>query len=133
MKKFVPITSAALLVAMTFSSCETSGQSALAGAATGAAVGGLLHGRGSDALTGAAIGAGAGYLLGKIVRADRERDYYDGDSYYEERSRYPYGEPTRRSGFVTSPYRPYHIIDVRNIPRGAKVVDPSSDRIFINP
>ena len=46
------------------SGCETPGQTALAGAATGAAIGGLLHGRGEDALKGAAIGAGAGYLAG---------------------------------------------------------------------
>jgi hypothetical protein len=124
--------SAALLAAMTLSSCETPGQSALAGAATGAAVGGLLHGRGSDALAGAAIGAGAGYLIGKVAQVSREEREYDG-RYDEGSSRYPYGQPTRRYGFVESPYRPYHIIDVRGIPRGAKVVDPSSDRIFINP
>ncbi|MDB6152493.1 MAG: hypothetical protein JWL90_946 [Chthoniobacteraceae bacterium] len=123
--------SAALIAAMTLSSCETPGQSALAGAATGAAVGGLLHGRGSDALAGAAIGAGAGYLLGKVAQVSREERGYDG--YSEGRSRYPFGQPTRRYGFVESPYRPYHIIDVRGIPSGAKVVDPSSDRIFINP
>ena len=40
---------------------------------------------------------------------------------------------TGRSGFVTSPYRPYNRIDVRGIPRGAQVVDPSCDRIFVNP
>jgi osmotically inducible lipoprotein OsmB len=137
MKISLPLVSATLLVAMTFSSCETPGQSAVAGAATGAAIGGLLHGRGSDALAGAAIGAGAGYLLGKVAQEDRRARYYDG---YDARvvevhhhGRYPLGEMTNRYGFVRSPYRPFSLIDVRGIPRGAKVVDPSTDRIFINP
>jgi hypothetical protein len=133
MKKSLPLVSAALLVAFTFSSCETPGQSALAGAGTGAAIGGLLHGRGSDALAGAAIGAGAGYLLGKIAQENR-RDYYY--NHYDEGGydhRYPVGRLTSRSGFVRSPFRPNNLIDVRGIPRGAKVVDPSVDRIFINP
>ena len=34
---------------------------------------------------------------------------------------------------VISPYYPYSRIDVRGIPRGAKVEDPSTHRIFINP
>ena len=43
------------------------------------------------------------------------------------------GRFTGRSGFVTSPYAPYNRIDVRGIPQGAQVVDPSCDRIFVNP
>ena len=115
----------------------------MAGAAAGAAIGGLAHGRGRDAVRGAAIGAGAGYLLGKLVehsRGDRyseeDRYYDDGRPYYRDRrySRsYPVAEPTNRRGFVTSPFPPYHLIDVRGIPRGAKVADPSNGRIFINP
>jgi hypothetical protein len=137
MKKSVPIISLSLLAAINFSGCETSGGNAMLGAATGAAIGGLLHGRGSDALTGAAIGAGAGYLIGKVVRNERrareeryyrERYYEDGD--YE---RYPVGRLTNRRGFVQSPYRPYHLIDVRGVPPGAQVLDPSCDKIFINP
>jgi len=156
MKKLIPIISLLLLVACAFSGCETSGQSALLGAATGAAVGGALHGRGDQALAGAAIGAAGGYLIGKAVQHDRRRvysdGYYDGrgdrdggdDRYDRDRrdddrgydrgeSRYPVGRSTGRYGFVSSPYSPYHRIDVRGIPRGAKVVDPSCDRIFINP
>lgn len=135
--------------------CETSGQNALLGAATGAVVGGALHGRRDQALAGAAIGAAGGYLIGKAVQHDRRRvyseGYYDGrgdggdrsresyrdergdDRYYREESRHPVGRPTGRYGFVSSPYYPYNRIDVRGIPRGAKVVDPSCDRIFINP
>lgn len=149
MKKLIPAVSLALLVACTFSGCETSGQNALLGAATGAAVGGALHGRGDQALAGAAIGAAGGYLIGKAVQNDRRRaynaGYYEGrddgsgqDQGYDQRSyqepaRYPVARPTRRAGFVTSPYSPYNRIDVSGIPRGAQVVDPSCNRVFINP
>lgn len=136
MKKFIPIVSLSLCTVFAFSGCETSGQSALAGAATGAAVGGLLHGRGSDAFHGAAIGAGAGYLLGKIAQHQRrdayERGYDDGGG-YRGSTRYPVGDLTSQRGFVRSPYRPYHTIDVRGIPPGAQVIDPSCERIFVNP
>lgn len=138
MKFYFPLVCLSLVTAMTFSGCETSGGNALAGAATGAAIGGLLHGRGSDALRGAAIGAGAGYLIGKVVKHERqarERRYYrDGEyvdgGYYDE---LPYGRPTRRYGLVTSPYAPYNLIDVQGIPHGAQVLDPSCGRPFINP
>ena len=136
MKKFVPVLSACLSVAMLFSGCETSGESALAGAATGAAIGGLLHGDGRDALHGAMIGAGAGYLIGKVAREQRreayERGYYEGGG-YRGQTRYPMGRYADQPGFVRSPYRPYHIIDVRSIPPGAQVIDPSCERVFINP
>ena len=132
--KTIPLVSGVLLVTMTFSSCETSGDSALAGAATGAAIGGLATGRGRGAFHGAAIGAAGGYLIGKLLQHDRRYRYSDDDDrYYTGRSRYPVARPTNRSGFVTSPYPPYNLIDVRGIPRGAKVIDPSSDRVFINP
>lgn len=154
MKKLIPTISLLLLVAFAFSGCETSGQNALLGAATGAVVGGALHGRGDQALAGAAIGAAGGYLIGKAVQHDRRRvyseGYYDGrgdqgdgyrterdergeDRYYREESRYPSGRFTGRSGYVISPYHPYNRIAVGGIPRGAKVVDPSCGRIFINP
>ena len=154
MKKLIPTICLLLLVAFAFSGCETSGQNALLGAATGAAVGGALHGRGDQALAGAAIGAAGGYLIGKAVQQDRRRvyseGYYEGrgdrgdgyrserdergeDRSYHEESRYPVGRSTGRYGFVSSPYHPYNRIDVRGIPRGAKVVDPSCDKIFINP
>lgn len=139
MKRFIPAISLALVSAFTFTGCETTGQSALAGAATGAAIGGLLHGRGSDALAGAAIGAGAGALLGHVAKKERERaygdGYYDGRGYRDDRGyeRYPVGSRTSRYGLVRSPYGNRNLIDVSGIPRGAKVVDPSTDRIFINP
>jgi predicted small secreted protein len=132
MKKLVPVISLLVLVAMTFSGCETSGASALSGAAAGAAIGGLATGRGRGAFHGAAIGAAAGYLLGKVVRNERRarEDRYDRERGYDD---YPVARPTNRRGFVTSPYRPYNLIDVRGIPSGAEVVDPSCDEVFINP
>ena len=144
MKKLIPAISLTLVGAFTFTGCETTGQSALAGAATGAAIGGLLHGRGSDALAGAAIGAAGGALLGHAAREERQRGYEEG--YYESGSRggryresrdygerYPVGSRTGRYGLVRSPYSPGNLIDVSGIPRGAKVVDPSCERVFINP
>ncbi len=103
----------------------TPGQKALAGAAAGAAAGSLLTGRGRGALAGAAIGAGSGYLIGRLdERADRrDAGYYD----------YPEGRPTARYGLVVSPYYPYNTIDVRGIPHGAQVVDPSVNKVFVNP
>jgi hypothetical protein len=149
MKKLVPFVSLALLSSFAFIGCETPGQSALTGAATGAAIGGLATGRGGGALVGAAIGAGTGYVVGKQVQAERraaydagyyeghdDRDYRD-DRYSRDdrypRDRYPLGRLTDRRGFVLSPYYPYSRIDVRGIPRGAQVEDPSTRRIFINP
>ena len=147
MKKSVPFVALVLTAVFALSGCDTPGESALAGAATGAAIGGLLHGRGDQALVGAAIGAGSGYLIGKAVQHERRRSYEDG--YYDgrddsrddrdyrddryDRDRYPLGRLTRHEGFVVSPYPPYNRIDVRGIPRGAQVEDPSTHRIFINP
>ena len=148
MKKLLSCISLSLVAAICFSGCETSGQNALLGAATGAAIGGALHGRGDQALAGAAIGAAGGYLIGKAVQHDRRRvyseGYYDGrEDRYDDRdrrddgsyrdNRYPLGRLTRRDGFVISPYPPYNRIDVRDIPRGAQVEDPSTGKIFINP
>jgi hypothetical protein len=147
MRKLLLPASLALIVAMSFSACETTGDNVLLGAATGAAIGGIAGRDGRSALTGAAIGAAGGYLIGKAVQHERRRAYSDGyydgrgddryrqdDRYYrDERDRYPEGRLTSREGFVISPYHPYNRIDVRGIPRGAKVEDPSTGRIFINP
>lgn len=138
MKLPLVVIASSMLVTVAFTGCETPGQTAMLGAATGALIGNQSY---TGPLRGAAIGAGAGYLIGKIFQHNRERhgyvrrdrDYDDEDDYSYRRSRYPVASPTRRYGFVTSPYPPYHLIDVRGIPRGAKVIDPSSDRVFINP
>jgi hypothetical protein len=143
MKKALRSISFALVLAFAFTACETTGDNVLLGAATGAAIGGIAGGDGRSALTGAAIGAAGGYLIGKAVQHDRRRayseGYYDGrdDRYRDDRDyreeRYPMGRLTNRDGFVISPYHPYNRIDVRDIPRGAKVEDPSTGKIFINP
>jgi len=134
MNKSLFLISLALLCVFSFNGCETTGQSALAGAAMGAAIGGSLHGRGEEALAGAAIGAASGALIGHVAKEQRERayeeGYYAGSGY---RERYPVGHTTSTPGLVHSPYSPGHLIDVHGIPHGAKVVDPSCDRIFINP
>src|ERR1051325_5942780 len=133
MNKFPFLISFALLCAFSFNGCETTGQSALAGAAAGAAIGGSLHGRGEEALAGAAIGAASGALIGHVAKEQRERayeeGYYAGSGY---RERYPVGHTTSNPGLVHSPYPPGHLIDVHGIPHGARVVDPSCERIFIN-
>ncbi|MEI8109007.1 MAG: glycine zipper domain-containing protein [Verrucomicrobiota bacterium] len=138
MRHLIPVASLLSLLSIAFSGCETSGQNALLGAATGAVIGGALHGRGDQALAGAAIGAAGGYLIGKVVQNDRERVYREG--YYDGQGpqplpepHYPIGRPSGRYGFVVSPYYPYNRIDVRGIPRGARVLDPSCRQVFINP
>ena len=125
MQKLIPAITLSLLTTFFFSACEepmTPGEKALFGAAAGAAAGGLATGHGHGALAGAAVGAGAGYLIGKL---DQRHDAYYGD--------YPVGQPTDRHGLVISPYYPHSTIDVRGIPHGARVVDPSVNRVFINP
>ncbi|HEY3898644.1 MAG TPA: glycine zipper domain-containing protein [Chthoniobacter sp.] len=144
MKKIVPLLSLSLCTLFGFTACDTPGHSALAGAATGAAIGGLATGRGGGALVGAALGAGTGYLIGKQVQSDRRAAYdqgYNDGRYADDGSSgpagpgpgFPLGRFTDRPGIVTSPYPPYNNIDVRDIPRGAKVQDPSTGKIFINP
>jgi hypothetical protein len=143
MRKFLPSVSVALALALGLTGCDTTGDNVLLGAATGAAIGGIAGRDGRSTVTGAAIGAAGGYLIGKAVQRDRRRayseGYYDGrgdDRYRDDRyrdDRYPVGRLTNREGFVVSPYHPYNRIDVRGIPRGAQVEDPSTGKIFINP
>lgn len=125
------------LVAMTFSSCDTPSQGAKTGAIAGAVVGAIAGGDIRSAAIGAGAGAGAGALVGAARREERRREY---PGYYEDRAQgsgyaveYPVARKTRTRGYVVSPYRPYATVDVRGISRGAKVVDPASNRIFINP
>ena len=121
---------ATLTLAVGFSACDSPiGAGAGYGAAGGAVIGGLAGGTVRSAAIGSAAGAGLGALIGAIVQeSDRER-------YYAERppGGYPYGRPTESSGIVRSPYYPHNLIDVSGIPRGAMVVDPSTNRVFIRP
>ena len=127
-----------LIAATALTSCQSVEGNTALGAVAGAAIGALRHGRGEDALKGAAIGAGAGFLGGKALEAERNaadaRAYQYGGYQPETRGTgLTFAQPTARSGFVRSPYAPYHIIDVRSIPRGAEVMDPSCERNFLNP
>lgn len=130
MKVTVLIAAASLgLSALALNSCDTyAGQGAGYGAATGAIVGAAATGTVRGAATGAAIGAGTGALVGAAISE-------------EEAARYgpaPQGGyvvahwAPDRQGFVRSPCSGA-IVDVRGIPRGALVRDPSSGCIFRRP
>ena len=118
------------ILALGFSACDSPiGAGAGYGAAGGAVIGGAAGGTVRSAAIGSAAGAGLGALIGAMVQqSDRER-------YYAERPEggYPYGRPTEERGIVRSPYYPHNLIDVSGIPRGAMVVDPSTNRVFIRP
>ena len=130
MKGFFPLISACVLTCLTLAGCESTGKTTLLGAGAGAAVAAAT---GHSALRGAAIGAASGFVVGKIVKHERERAY--GEEYYGVRYRggYPVARLSGREGYVVSPFPPHHLIDVSGIPSGAKVVDPSCERVFINP
>ena len=129
--KSLAVVACAAFGALALNSCETAtGTGALVGAGAGALIGsGGHHGHGSrgDTIAGAAIGAGAGALIGAAIDAD-QRGYYDG----HEADYYPMGRRVGR-GLVQSPYPPNAIVDVRGIPRGALVRDPSTGRPFRKP
>lgn len=127
-KYFIPAVSAAILLPMVLTSCETPvGQGAGFGAATGAIIGGAATGR----VRGAAIGAGAGALAGALIGAAVEEDQRR--YYHAPPGGYPYGRPTGTPGYVYSPYGSHNVIDVRGVPRGAWVRDTSTGGIFIRP
>lgn len=118
-------TTAGVLLTCGLTSCETPvGQGAAFGAGTGAIIGGLATNRVGGAAAGAAIGAVAGGLVGAAAEESERYGPYEG---------YPVAEPADRRGFVISPYPPHHLIDVRGIPYGALVRDPSCDGLFIKP
>ena len=153
MNRFFIPTFVLSLTAVLFTGCETPGQSAMAGAATGAVMGGLLKGDTRNVARGAAIGAAGGYVLGKYGEAERQRGYIQGQNGYavapqrevyyapppppRAHHHYPreapvYGRFSGTYGYVYSPFSG-QLVDVRGIPRGAQVVDPSTGRIFYNP
>jgi hypothetical protein len=118
-----------LFLVFALTSCDTpTGQGAGWGAATGAIIGGATTGTGRGAAIGAGIGAATGALIGAAVEAD-ERGYYEG----RPTGYYPWAERADRPGFVYSPYPPHNVVDVRGIPHGALVRDPSTGRVFRKP
>ena len=122
------VTSALALCAFVVTSCETpTGQGAGFGAATGAIIGGAATGNVRGAAVGAAIGAGTGALVGAAIEADQAAQYGPAPS-----GGYPWARRSGTPGYVYSPYT-NRIVDVRGIPRGALVRDPSSGNIFRRP
>jgi hypothetical protein len=128
-KYFLSAVSTVLFLSFALSSCETPvGQGAGWGAATGAIIGGAATGRVRGAAIGAGIGAATGALIGAAVEAD-QYGYYGGHPL----GYYPWGSRTGTPGLVYSPYAPHNIVDVRGIPHGALVRDPSTGGIFRKP
>jgi hypothetical protein len=128
-KRFVPIVSGAALLALTLNSCDTpTGEGAGYGAAAGAIIGAAATGRPRDAAIGAAAGAATGALIGAAIEAEDARRAGP-----PPRGGYPFAARTGTYGFVRSPYPPHRIVDVRGIPHGELVRDPSSGGIFRNP
>jgi hypothetical protein len=130
-KYFVPAASAAVLLSLGLSSCETyPGYATAQGAGIGA-VSGALIGGGAAGGRGAAIGAGAGLLAGALVGAAIDSE--NARNYHAPPGGYPYARSTGTPGYVYSPYGSHHVIDVRGVPQGAMVRDPSTNGIFLNP
>jgi len=123
---------AAFLVSLALSSCETypPGQATGLGAGIGAASGALI-GAGAAGGRGAAIGAGAGLLAGALVGAAVDAD--NARYYHAPPGGYPFARRTSTPGYVYSPYPPHNIIDVRGVPPGELVRDPSTGGIFRKP
>jgi hypothetical protein len=123
------IVSGISLSCLFLSSCDTPvGQGAGWGAATGAIIGAAATGHSRDAAIGAAAGAAAGALIGAAIQEDQARRTYPPPP-----GGYPVAQWSGRPGLVVSPYPPYRLVDVRGIPRGALVRDPSTGGIFVKP
>jgi len=118
------------IATLLLNSCDTpTGQGAVAGAGAGAIIGNLASGGGTrGTLIGAAAGAATGALIGRAIQEDRAREYGPAPE-----GGYPVARWSGQPGLVVSPYPPHRLVDVRGIPRGAMVRDPSVNRIFIKP
>lgn len=134
-KNSLAIVALALSGAFALNSCETAtGTGALIGAGTGAVIAsntgphGYYRNDAGRTLAGAAIGAGAGALIGAAIDANRAREYGP-----EPSGGYPFAQRSGTPGLVVSPYPPHSLVDVRGIPRGALVRDPSSGAVFRRP
>jgi len=116
-------------LALTTGCDTTTGQGAGFGAGTGAIIGGIAGGDVRSAAIGAGAGALAGAVVGTMVQNERDRTAVGGTP----AAGIPVATPSQHRGFVVSPFRPNALVDVRGIPRGARVMDPQSRQIFINP
>ncbi|HEY4285301.1 MAG TPA: glycine zipper domain-containing protein [Chthoniobacterales bacterium] len=128
-KIYFGIVSGAALLALTLNSCDTAtGKGAAYGAAAGAIIGGAATGHLRAASIGAAAGAATGALIGAAIQAD-EADR----TAPPPQGGYPWARRSGSFGLVYSPYPPHHLIDVRGIPPGEMVKDPSTGGVFRNP
>jgi hypothetical protein len=129
MKKYLlPAASAAILGALALSSCDTyTGQGAGIGAASGALIGAGATGTARGAALGAGAGLLAGALVGSAIDASQEGNYH------APPGGYPFARPTGTPGYVYSPYGDHNVIDVRGVPHGALVRDPSTGGVFRKP
>ncbi len=134
-----------LVTAFGLVACETAEQSALLGAATGAALGGMGRGaRGRDVAAGALIGGAAGYVVGQYGENQRMKGraeaggspapapYGSGVPQGAPVGAYPIARLSGQPGYVFSPYT-HQLVDTRRYAPGQPVRDPISGRIFINP
>src|SRR5438477_9984351 len=128
-KKHLGLVSGAALLALTLNSCDTpTGAGAGYGAAAGAIIGGAATGRVRGAAIGAAAGAATGALIGAAIQEDEARRTAPPPP-----RGYPFARRTDAPGLVRSPYPPHALVDVRGIPPGELVRDPSSGGTFRNP
>ena len=117
------------LSSFVLNSCDTpAGTGAGYGAAAGAIIGGAATGHIRGAAIGAAAGAATGALVGHAIAEERAREYGPVPP-----GGYPYARWSGTPGLVVSPYRPHRLVDVRGIPRGALVRDPSTGGVFRRP
>src|SRR5438270_9255054 len=124
-----PISFAAVLISLSFNSCDTpTGAGAGYGAAAGAIIGAAATGHARGAAIGAASGAAAGALIGAAIQEDQARQYGP-----VPQGGYPWAERSGTPGLVISPYYPHRLVDVRGIPHGALVRDPSTSGLFRRP
>ena len=132
MKKYLlPAMAAAAVGSLGVSGCGTyPGYATGTGAAIGAASGALI-GAGAHGGHGAAIGAGAGLLAGALVGAAIDAE--NARNYHAPPGGYPVARPTGSPGYVYSPYGDHNVIDVRGVPSGGLVRDPSTNGVFRNP
>ena len=146
---------AVVLTSVLLSGFETPGQSAVAGAATGAAAEGLLKGTSRGApvyseppapVSPAYVQTGPVYVPApeqKHLHQNFDSSFFSHWSQYvfrddkrwpESHDRHPVlvARPAADYGYVYSPYTG-SLVNVRGIQHGAEVVDPSSGKVFINP
>jgi hypothetical protein len=127
--KLLALVMPAAVLASFLTSCDSpTGAGAAYGAGAGAIIGGAATGHVRGAALGAAAGAAAGALIGHAIQEDQAREYGPAPE-----GGYPWARRSGERGLVVSPYPPHRLVDVRGIPHGALVRDPSTGGIFRRP